>query len=62
MGYEGEVVERNGDQIPGAILSFMEEYIIRLGLRPLLRKTAFLNTPHPLEKYTFSTVPIEAIY
>ena len=62
MGYEGEVVERNGDQIPGAILSFMEEYIIRLGLRPLLRKTAFLNTPYPLEKFTFSTGPIEAIY
>ena len=29
VGYEGEVVERNGDQIPGAIRSFMEEYLVR---------------------------------
>ena len=26
--YEGMIVETNGDQIPGAILSFMEEYLV----------------------------------
>ena len=26
--YEGMIVRTNGDQIPGAILSFMEEYLI----------------------------------
>ena len=26
--YEGMIVGTNGDQIPGAILSFMEEYLI----------------------------------
>ena len=26
--HEGMIVETNGDQIPGAILSFMEEYLV----------------------------------
>ena len=26
--YGGMIVETNGDQIPGAILSFMEEYLV----------------------------------
>ena len=45
--YEGMIVETNGDHIPGAIQSLMEEYIILLSLRPLFSKIAFLSTPLP---------------
>ena len=61
MWYEGEVVERNGDQNPVAQRSFVEEYQVRLGLLPFLTKIAFLSAPLPLEKLTFLTGHIEAI-
>ena len=60
--YEGMIVETNGDHIPGAIQSLMEEYFILLSLRPLFSKIAFLSTPLPWKIFTFSIGPIETVY
>ena len=46
--YEGGVVERNGDEIPGAILSFMGENMVYLSVGPLFAKLAFLRMVHIL--------------
>ena len=43
LWYEGEVVEINGGQTLGVLGSLMEEYDLRLVLRPFSAKKAFFE-------------------
>ena len=43
LWYEGEVVEINGGQTLGVLGSLMEEYNLRLVLRPFSAKIAFFE-------------------